>query len=97
MPTNASHQYLNNSQEPVWWLTLSTRGGQPMKVNTYQYECSEARPGLHGGVRADHGGASQTRPANTVDLRFHPCGGWTSQLPGGDPGSVDRAGVQDDD
>lgn len=45
MPTNASHQYRNNSLEPVWWLTLSTRGGQPMKVDTYQYECSEARPG----------------------------------------------------
>jgi mannose-6-phosphate isomerase-like protein (cupin superfamily) len=45
MPTGASHQFRNVSQEPVWWMTLSTRGGAPRKVDTYALECSEDRPG----------------------------------------------------
>lgn len=45
MPTNASHQFRNVSTEPVWWMTLSSRGGHPMKVDTYKMECSEERPG----------------------------------------------------
>jgi mannose-6-phosphate isomerase-like protein (cupin superfamily) len=45
MPTGASHQFRNVSSEPVWWMTLSSRGGHPMKVDTYNMECSEERPG----------------------------------------------------
>ena len=45
MPTNAAHQFRNVSTEPVWWMTLSSRGGQPLKVDTYELECSETRPG----------------------------------------------------
>jgi mannose-6-phosphate isomerase-like protein (cupin superfamily) len=45
MPTGASHQFRNGGSEPVWWMTLSSRGGQPLRVDTYELECSEARPG----------------------------------------------------
>jgi mannose-6-phosphate isomerase-like protein (cupin superfamily) len=45
MPTGASHQFRNGGTEPVWWMTLSSRGGQPLRVDTYELECSEARPG----------------------------------------------------
>lgn len=45
MPPDASHQFRNVSREPVWWLTLSSRGGEPLKVDTYNIECSEDRPG----------------------------------------------------
>jgi mannose-6-phosphate isomerase-like protein (cupin superfamily) len=45
MPTNGAHQFRNVSKEPVWWMTLSSRGGTPLKVNTYLLECSEDRPG----------------------------------------------------
>lgn len=45
MPTGASHQFRNVSMEPVWWMTLSSRGGHPLKVDTYEMECSEERPG----------------------------------------------------
>jgi mannose-6-phosphate isomerase-like protein (cupin superfamily) len=45
MPPGASHQFRNVSTEPVWWMTISSRGGQPLKVDTYSLECSEARPG----------------------------------------------------
>jgi mannose-6-phosphate isomerase-like protein (cupin superfamily) len=45
MPPNASHQMRNNSTEPLWYGTLSSRGGHPLKVDTYLLECSEARPG----------------------------------------------------
>lgn len=45
MPTNASHHFRNVSTEPVWWMTLSSRGGTPLKVDTYLMECSEERPG----------------------------------------------------
>ena len=45
MPPNASHQMRNNSTQPLFYATLSSRGGQPLKVDTYCLECSEARPG----------------------------------------------------
>jgi mannose-6-phosphate isomerase-like protein (cupin superfamily) len=45
MPTGASHQFRNGGTEPVWWMTLSSRGGAPLRVDTYELECSEARPG----------------------------------------------------
>ncbi|CCW17985.1 hypothetical protein EBBID32_23350 [Sphingobium indicum BiD32] len=45
MPPNASHQMRNNSDEPLWYATLSSRGGHPLRVDTYKLECSEARPG----------------------------------------------------
>ena len=45
MPPNASHQMRNNSTEPLWYGTLSSRGGHPLRVDTYAMECSEARPG----------------------------------------------------
>ena len=45
MPPNASHQFRNISTAPCWWMTISSRGGQPLKVDTYSLECSEARPG----------------------------------------------------
>jgi mannose-6-phosphate isomerase-like protein (cupin superfamily) len=45
MPPGASHQMRNVSTEPMWWFTLSTRGGHPLAVDTYAVECSEDRPG----------------------------------------------------
>lgn len=45
IPTDASHQMRNNSTEPLWYATLSSRGGHPLKVDTYLLECSEDRPG----------------------------------------------------
>lgn len=45
MPTGCSHQFRNVGREPVWWMTLSTRGGHALKVDTYAIECSEDRPG----------------------------------------------------
>ena len=45
MPAGSSHQFRNIGTEPMWWMTLSSRGGQPMKVDTYSLECSEDRPG----------------------------------------------------
>jgi mannose-6-phosphate isomerase-like protein (cupin superfamily) len=44
MPTGASHQFRNVSTKPVWWLTLSSRGGKPLKIDTYALE-PEQRPG----------------------------------------------------
>lgn len=45
MPPNSSHQMRNNSDKPLWYATLSSRGGHPLRVDTYAMECSEARPG----------------------------------------------------
>jgi oxalate decarboxylase/phosphoglucose isomerase-like protein (cupin superfamily) len=45
IPPNASHQMRNNSTQPLWYATLSSRGGHPLKVDVYALECSEARPG----------------------------------------------------
>ena len=45
MPPNSSHQIRNRGTAPLWYGTLSSRGGHPLKVDTYQLECSEARPG----------------------------------------------------
>jgi len=45
VPTGASHQIRNAGTEPLWWGSLSSRGGQPLKVDTYNIPCSEERPG----------------------------------------------------
>jgi mannose-6-phosphate isomerase-like protein (cupin superfamily) len=45
MPPDSSHQMRNPSLEPLWYQTLSSRGGNPLAVDTYLLECSEARPG----------------------------------------------------
>ena len=44
-PPNAPPQRPKNRDEPLWYATLSSRGGHPLRVDTYQMECSEARPG----------------------------------------------------
>lgn len=45
MPPDSSHQMRNSSLEPLWYMTLSSRGGHPLNVDTYLIECSEDRPG----------------------------------------------------
>jgi oxalate decarboxylase/phosphoglucose isomerase-like protein (cupin superfamily) len=45
MPPGASHQMRNAGTTPVWWATLSSRGGYPLVVDTYGVSCSEQRPG----------------------------------------------------
>lgn len=45
MPASSSHQMRNAGTEPLWWGTLSSRGGHPLQVDTYGISCSEDRPG----------------------------------------------------
>lgn len=45
IPPNVGHQMRNAGREPVWWLTLSSRGGHELAVDTYDISCSEDRPG----------------------------------------------------
>jgi len=45
MPTGSSHQIRNVGTERLWFFTLSSRGGTPLKVDTYNISCSEERPG----------------------------------------------------
>jgi oxalate decarboxylase/phosphoglucose isomerase-like protein (cupin superfamily) len=44
MPPGAAHQMRNAGTEPMYWLTLSSRGGAPLKVDVYAHQPAE-RPG----------------------------------------------------
>jgi len=45
MVPGSSHQIRNIGTDRLWFFTLSSRGGTPLKVDTYNVTCSEDRPG----------------------------------------------------
>ena len=45
VPADASHQIINNGEGLLWYLTLSSRGGVPLKIDVYNMPSGAERPG----------------------------------------------------
>lgn len=45
VPHDASHQIINAGEGPLWYLTHSSRGGVPLKVDVYSTPSGAERPG----------------------------------------------------
>ena len=45
VPANASHQLINNGTDFLWVLTTSSRGTEPLRVDTYSTPAGAERPG----------------------------------------------------
>lgn len=45
VPANAAHQIINNGEDPLWYLTISSRGGTPLMVDVYNTPSGADRPG----------------------------------------------------
>ena len=45
VPSDASHQILNNGEEDLWYCTLSSRGDAPLVLDTYAVPSGADRPG----------------------------------------------------
>ena len=45
VPANASHQLINNGTDFLWVLTTSSRGTEPLRVDTYSTPAGTERPG----------------------------------------------------
>jgi mannose-6-phosphate isomerase-like protein (cupin superfamily) len=45
VPADASHQIINNGEDFLWYLTISSRGDTPLRVNTYDMPSGVDRPG----------------------------------------------------
>jgi mannose-6-phosphate isomerase-like protein (cupin superfamily) len=45
VPSDASHQIINNGEEPLWYYTLSSRGDAPLALDTYSIPSGVERPG----------------------------------------------------
>ena len=45
VPADASHQIINNGEGLIWYLTISTRGGTPLKLDVYNMPSGAERPG----------------------------------------------------
>ena len=45
VPADASHQIINNGEGLLWYLTISSRGGVPLKIDVYNMPSGAERPG----------------------------------------------------
>lgn len=45
VPADASHQIINNGDDLLWYLTISSRGGEPLRVDVYNMPSGVERPG----------------------------------------------------
>lgn len=45
VPADASHQMINNGDDFLWYLTISSRGSAPLALNTYDMPSGVDRPG----------------------------------------------------
>ena len=45
VPADASHQIINSGEGQLWYLTLSSRGGVPLKLDVYNMPSGAERPG----------------------------------------------------
>ena len=45
VPADASHQIINSGDGQLWYLTISSRGGVPLKVDVYNMPSGAERPG----------------------------------------------------
>ncbi|WP_404478629.1 cupin domain-containing protein [Novosphingobium sp. BL-52-GroH] len=45
VPANTSHQLINNGTDFLWYLTISSRGTEPLRVDTYSMPAGAERPG----------------------------------------------------
>ena len=45
VPADASHQIINSGEGQLWYLTFSSRGGVPLKIDVYNMPSGAERPG----------------------------------------------------
>jgi mannose-6-phosphate isomerase-like protein (cupin superfamily) len=45
VPANSAHQIINNGEDLLWYLTISSRGGTPLLVDVYNTPSGADRPG----------------------------------------------------
>jgi mannose-6-phosphate isomerase-like protein (cupin superfamily) len=45
VPVNGAHQIINNGEDLLWYLTISSRGGTPLLVDVYNMPSGAERPG----------------------------------------------------
>jgi oxalate decarboxylase/phosphoglucose isomerase-like protein (cupin superfamily) len=45
VPSDASHQIINNGEDELWYCTLSSRGDAELRLDTYSVPSGADRPG----------------------------------------------------